>query len=103
MKGHDMKRTPFLLAALTAVLLGGCTLAPEYTRPAAPVPAQWPTGEAYGDAASMSPAAGDLPWREVFTDPRLQQVISMALANNRDLRLAALNVERAREIGRAHV
>ncbi|MCE5262986.1 MAG: efflux transporter outer membrane subunit [Deltaproteobacteria bacterium] len=90
-----MKRNLFLLTVLTAALLGGCTLAPEYTRPAAPVPVQWPTGEAYGDAASTSSTAADLPWREVFTDQRLQQVISIALANNRDLRLAALNVERA--------
>ena len=83
-------------------MLGGCTLAPEYTRPEAPVPADWPTGAAYEEteAAPGAPTAAELPWREFFTDERLQKVIETALNNNRDLRLAALNVERARAIVR---
>ena len=78
--------------------LGGCTLAPKYTRPKAPVPADWPTGAAYQEtrSATNAPQAPDLRWREFFTDEKLQQVIETALTNNRDLRLAALNVERAR-------
>ena len=84
----------FLLAGVIVAFLGGCTLAPDYTRPAAPVPADWPTGAAYG--AKGDAAATNLPWREFFTDERLQKVIETALNNNRDLRMAALNVERAR-------
>ena len=88
----------FLLTGAIVALLGGCTLAPKYTRPASPVPADWPTGAAYDETkhAASAPAAAELPWREFFTDERLQQIIGIALNNNRDLRLAALNVERAR-------
>ncbi|MBW6486521.1 MAG: efflux transporter outer membrane subunit [Syntrophobacterales bacterium] len=88
----------FLLVGAIIALLGGCTLAPEYTRPAAPVPADWPAGAAYQEtkSAASAPMAEGLPWREFFTDERLQKIIETALNNNRDLRLAALNVERAR-------
>ena len=91
------KQIPFLAFGL-AMVTAGCNLAPQYQPPAAPIPAAWPTGPAY--AADAAPAAPeeilDLGWRAVFTDAKLQQVIELALTNNRDLRLAALNVERAR-------
>ena len=70
-------------------------MAPSYTRPQPPIPADWPQGPAYRDAGP-APAAKPVPalgWREFFTDPDLQTVIDMALEHNRDLRLAALNVE----------
>lgn len=75
-------------------------MAPKYSRPAAPIPTQWPGGPAYEKAApsANAPLAPDLHWREFFTDPKLQQVIGLALTNNRDLRLAALNVELARAL-----
>jgi outer membrane protein, multidrug efflux system len=93
-----MNQNLFLLVGAIVTLLGGCTLAPEYTRPASPVPADWPTGAAYNEtkSAASAPTAAELPWREFFTDGRLQEVIGIALNNNRDLRLAALNVEKAR-------
>ena len=86
-----------LLSALlgAGLVLGGCSLAPEYQRPESPVPTQWPTGPAYGKDTPQAPVAADLKWRDFFTDERLQKVIQQALDNNRDLRLAALNVERA--------
>jgi len=89
-----------LLPACLAVLLAGCSLAPTYTRPESLVPAAWPKGPAYRDTVTApgAPAAVDLGWREFFPDRKLQEVIEMALNNNRDLRLAALNVERARGI-----
>jgi multidrug efflux system outer membrane protein len=88
------------LLAITVVLLTGCTLAPKYTRPEAPVPASWPSGPAYDNArvSPSAPAAAELKWREFFTDDRLRKVIETALKNNRDLRTAALNVERARAV-----
>lgn len=91
-----MKKTLITLAALA--LLSGCSLAPLYQRPAAPVTPGWPTGPAYKDAA---PAAGaqpvaDIAWRDFFADERLRKVIALALANNRDLRVSALNIEKAR-------
>jgi len=67
-------------------------LEPRSTEVAPAIPAQWPA------TASTAPAVGvdAIGWRDFFTDPRLQQVIDQALENNRDLRVAVLNVERAR-------
>jgi len=79
-------------------LPAGCTMAPRYTRPAAPVPAEWPTGPAYNHAkpAASVEKATKVAWRDFIMDERLEKVIATALRNNRDLRIAALNVERAR-------
>lgn len=83
-----------LLSSLLAlVLLGGCSMAPRYQRPAAPVPDVYPTADTQGRAG---PAPADVPWREFFADARLQRLIQLALDNNRDLRIAALNVDRVR-------
>ena len=96
-----MKRNLFLLLTIIVFLLSGCTLAPKYTRPASPVPANWPTGSAYiyieknADDES-APLVSTLSWREFITDERLQKIIETALQNNRDLRVAVLNVERAK-------
>ncbi|MBK4995748.1 efflux transporter outer membrane subunit [Pseudomonas sp. S37] len=76
---------------LIAVLLCGCTLAPDYQRPAPPVNEQFPHGAAYAGDARQYQAAED--WQQVFHDPVLRQLIGSALNNNRDLRVAALNVE----------
>jgi len=86
----------FLLVGI--IFMGGCTLAPKYTRPEAPVSDQWPKGVAYRETQSITgiPEVSDLKWKEFFTDKQLQEIIETALENNRDLRLAALNVERAR-------
>jgi outer membrane protein, multidrug efflux system len=95
-----MNRYVFFLLVGIALSPLGCTLAPEYTRPEAPIPSGWPSGAAYQEAQAMpgTPAATEMPWREVFPDERLQRLIEMALNNNRDLRLAALNMERARAL-----
>jgi len=75
-------------------------MAPKYTRPEAPIPTDWPDGSAYQNSPSPqdAPTAADLRWQEFFTDKKLQQIIETALHNNRDLRLAALNVEKARAL-----
>lgn len=91
-----MRKSILLAACGAGLILGGCSLAPEYQRPAVPVPTQWPAGPAYRQLPVDAPFAGDLRWREFFADESLQKLIGMALENNRDLRLAALNVERAR-------
>ncbi|MBF8779668.1 AdeC/AdeK/OprM family multidrug efflux complex outer membrane factor [Pseudomonas fulva] len=82
-----------LSLAVTAFILGGCSLIPDYQAPEAPVPAQWPQGPAYSPAESASVAAAEQGWRQVFRDPALQQLIQTALLNNRDLRVAALNID----------
>jgi multidrug efflux system outer membrane protein len=95
----EMNRHLFFLFLGIALVLGGCTMAPQYTRPEAPVPADWPRGAAYEDATTTgAPEVSELRWQEFITDERLQKVIHMALNNNRDFRLAALNVERARAL-----
>jgi multidrug efflux system outer membrane protein len=69
-------------------------MAPPYQRPSAPIAAQWPI--APNASASAATASADISWQELFADPALQQVIRQALDNNRDLRIATLNIERAR-------
>jgi multidrug efflux system outer membrane protein len=94
-------RTSFPLLLLgIALVSSGCNFTPKYVRPEAPVPAAWPSGLAYANApvTTTAPEAPDLRWQEFFTDPNLQRLIETALANNRDLRVAALNVERARAL-----
>lgn len=87
--------TPLALT-LAATLLGGCSMIPAYHRPAAPVAATWPAEPGEPAAAEGTPAAADVPWQTFFADPRLRQLIGTALANNRDLRVAVLNIEQAR-------
>lgn len=79
--------------AACAALLASCSLAPKYERPAAPVAQDWPTPS---PAVQSEHGAADLGWRDVFGDARLQALIALALENNRDLRVAALNVDLAR-------
>jgi len=90
----------YLLLGVAVAFFSGCTLAPKYTRPEPPVSAAWPAGAAYDNAHASpgAPPAAELAWREFFTDERLRKVIETALNNNRDLRVAALNVERARAV-----
>lgn len=91
-----MKRTAVILVA--SIALSGCaTMAPEYRRPEAPVPAVWPSGPAYRAAAAKPelPAMAEIAWQDFFVDPQLRKVIALALEHNRDLRLAALNIERS--------
>jgi len=97
---NDMNRQLLFLLVGIMLLLGGCSLAPKYTRPEAPIPADWPAGTAYKETKAVTgvPAAPELKWREFFTDNRLQKIIETALNNNRDLRLAAQNVEKARAL-----
>jgi len=95
------KRLLFLLGVMI-ILLEGCTLIPAYKKPAPPVPADWPTGAAYHDKKPADSASdlSELSWREFFPDESLRKVIETALNNNRDLRLAALNVEKVRALYR---
>jgi NodT family efflux transporter outer membrane factor (OMF) lipoprotein len=95
----DMKRLSTLLPLTMALVLAGCVnLAPKYERPAAPVAGSFPT--VAGTVASGNPVANEAPasiaWQRFFADARLQQLIQMALANNRDLRVSILNIEQAR-------
>lgn len=91
-----MRKHALTLAAAISLALTGCTMAPRYERPAAPVPDAWPTGPAYDPAQPGEKTAADLPWREFIRDQKLQKVIEQALATNRDLRSALANIQSAR-------
>jgi len=85
---------------LVAGVLSGCTMAPHYERPEAPVAGGYPAApEGYAAAEVKSGEtrrAAEIGWREFFHDPRLQVLIATSLENNRDLRTAALRIEEAR-------
>ncbi|TCK06965.1 efflux transporter outer membrane subunit [Marinobacterium mangrovicola] len=83
-----------LLISLTS-LTAACSLAPEYERPAAPVPDSWQQQEVVG-ANTAAQAAQLLDWQSFVTDPALARMVQVALDNNRDLKQALLNVEAAR-------
>ena len=86
------------IPGLAATLLAaGCSLIPSYERPAAPIAAQWPDTIATADSekASTQPFQA-MDWKAFYADPTLQELISTALANNRDLRVSVLNIEQAR-------
>ena len=79
--------------AVAAMLLAGCSFIPTYQRPEAPVAAAFPqTGADAGTAAT------ELPWTDFLPDARLRALVDMALHNNRDLRVAVLNVEQTRAL-----
>lgn len=83
------------LATLSAALwLTGCSFIPSLERPPAPVPAQFPA--VAPDVPSSARTAADLTWQHFFQDARLKRLIALALDNNRDLRVAALNIEQTR-------
>ena len=87
------------LAGLVA-LAGGCSLQPAYDRPGLPVSAAYPAGPAYkataGAPGGTALPAAEIGWRDFLTDPRLQRLVEIALTNNRDLRVAVLNVAAVR-------
>lgn len=85
-----LRRLPAIAAVALAAALAGCAnLAPSYTRPEAPVAAAWPSTPSGGAEATID-------WRAFFVDDRLRRVVEFALAGNRDLRSAALDIDRAR-------
>jgi multidrug efflux system outer membrane protein len=79
--------------AVATLVLSGCSLIPDYQQPPAPIASQWPQGHAYAPTEAADSAAAEQGWRQFFRDPALQQLIESALLNNRDLRVAALNIE----------
>ncbi|KQN15944.1 efflux transporter outer membrane subunit [Sphingomonas aurantiaca] len=87
-----MRSLVLIIAASTA--LAGCSLAPKYARTELPVPPSLPVGDAY--LRQSEAALPAITYRDVFRDPRLQQIIVQALANNRDLRVAAANIAATR-------
>ncbi len=83
-------------STLALFALAGCTsLAPDYARPALPVPATLPSADEPGDTP-LAPEAGPMGWQDFLQAPRLRELVALALQNNRDLRVAVLAIEKAR-------
>ncbi len=89
------------MAAILGAPLAACVnLAPDYARPPSPPQARLPEVAASAGSAIAASAAYDLGWKDFIADDRLRRVIARALARNRDLRVAALNIEKARALYR---
>lgn len=84
--------TTRLSPLVAALLLAGCSMIPTYERPASPVPQAYPLA---GEASGV-PSGADTAWRDFVQDARLRELVRRALDNNRDLRVATLNIERVR-------
>nr|WP_320190027.1 efflux transporter outer membrane subunit [uncultured Desulfobacter sp.] len=86
-----------ITSAVAGLMLftAGCSFIPEYSQPEMPVADAWPDKDLKADVGA-GPAAADIVYQDYFTSKTLQQIIAMALENNRDLRVALLNIEQAR-------
>ena len=80
------------LAGAQLLTLSGCTMIPAYQRSPLPVASRYPETS----ATEAAPTASGISWRDFFQDDRLKALIELALVNNRDLRVAVLNVEESR-------
>src|SRR5690606_22131819 len=103
-EARPMSKALITLATAASLFLAGCaSLEPRLPEAAPAIPAEWPmpaiTAAASTEASTATTgtvAVSEIGWRDFFTDARLNEVVALALANNRDLRVAVLNVERAR-------
>ncbi len=93
-----MQRILIILAITLA--LSGCLRRQTYSRPDMPVPRAWPASATTQPDSTGAPSAAGTTWQVYFADAKLQSVIELALANNRDLRSAALNVEKVQAMYR---
>ena len=84
-----LKKFSFLLSGVLA--LSGCKMIPRYERPAPPVSGNFPSVSATNETH-----AADIAWQDFIAEERLRKLVELALANNRDLRVAVLNVEQSR-------
>jgi len=95
-----------LTVLAAAMVLAGCSFAPKYERPVAPIAGDWPAlGLATAGPTPAGQAASALEWQTFFSDPQLRKLIDVSLTNNRDLRIAVLNIEQTRaqfQISRAN-
>ncbi|MGQ9695531.1 MAG: efflux transporter outer membrane subunit [Thermodesulfobacteriota bacterium] len=90
------RRIILLLWAMVISLMTGCALRPKYEKPPTPIPQEWPKGEAYKE--SIGPTPPEIKWADFIADEKLKKIIEQALLNNRDLRLAALQVQKTRAL-----
>jgi len=97
----NMKTKIYLVLFIGIIFCAnGCAMIPKYKQPELPIPDTFPKGEAYvgGQPGPGAQPVADLRWQNIFSDEKLKKVIELSLINNRDLMLAALNVERSRAL-----
>tara|TARA_R110000868_G_scaffold189695_2_gene433095 strand:+ start:142731 stop:144149 length:1419 start_codon:yes stop_codon:yes gene_type:complete len=87
-----MKKSILIIPLMASTILAGCSLAPGYVQPQSDLPSAWALN--LGEDAGVK--ASELYWENLFTAPKLQEVIKQALENNHDLRIAVLNIQEAR-------
>jgi outer membrane protein, multidrug efflux system len=90
------KRLRPAIAVLTAGLLGGCMVGPNYHRPAVQTPTEFRDLQQNSQLQAQTASYADLPWWQVFQDPKLQELIRTALKQNYDLLLATERINAAR-------
>ena len=91
----------FKLSLISLICLAGCsTMAPKYSQPALPVPAEWPKTDTPQTASAKvdQKTTADIPWQEFIVDVKLKKLIDLAIKNTRDLKVASLNIERSRAL-----
>jgi multidrug efflux system outer membrane protein len=93
MKMHQ----PFISVLLASTLIAGCAVGPNYHKPAVPAPSTFRDLKESPEAQAQAASFADLPWWQVFQDPKLQDLIRTALKQNYDLQLATerITAERA--------
>ena len=89
-------KAAWTLVLVTALMLSGCTVGPNYHRPVVQTPAVFRGPSESQQAEAQLASFGDLPWWQVFHDPYLQELIRTALKQNYDLQLAVERVTAAR-------
>src|SRR6202521_3412281 len=90
---HAVHAAAWLCATAWLCAACACSLEPRYRTPVLPVPDQWPLPATTPERPAVYGPARDIGWRDFFIDAQLGQLIGLALANNRDLRVAVLNIE----------
>lgn len=93
---HLGRSLPRLVPLCAAMALAACSFIPSYERPAAPVAGSFTADNTATTRATSAPEAADIAWQDFFKDARLKKLIELSLQNNRDLRIAVLNIEQTR-------
>jgi len=96
-RGAPMKKlTRFIAATIASTLFAGCSVGPNYHRPAAQNPATFRDLSENPQVQAQAASYADLPWWQVFQDPQLQELIRTALKQNYDLQLATERINAGR-------
>jgi multidrug efflux system outer membrane protein len=95
-RSKSMKLTRFMAALMASSLFAGCSVGPNYHRPAAQNPATFRDLSENPQAQAQAASYADLPWWQVFQDPQLQELIRTALKQNYDLQLATERINAGR-------